>query len=237
MPLKIGLWNTQWKRSSTPAGRLMADKLLSTDPEVVCVTEGYQDQLPVDWFVCGSNADHGYRPIVDGRRKVLLFSRSPWRDVDPLGDPQLPPGRFVAATTETSVGSLRFIGVCVPWKDAHVRTGNRNRQPWEDHKTYLSGLRDILGQSKTRTVLLGDFNQRIPRRMQPEDVSDQLAKTLGQNFNVLTAGLIPGVNDYAIDHVACTSDLKLKSLMGLPNVISGVTVSDHFGMVLELEAL
>ncbi|HEY1051050.1 MAG TPA: hypothetical protein VGE39_14870, partial [Prosthecobacter sp.] len=110
---------------------------------VICVTEGYADIFPEGGHIITSDADHGY-PITPGRHKVLLWSRNPWREVDALGSALLPPGRFVAGTTDTPRGPLRFIGVCIPWRDAHVRTGQRNRQPWEDHLTYLQHLRPLL---------------------------------------------------------------------------------------------
>lgn len=219
-----------------PSGKAMANILLSHVPEVVCITEGHLDQLPDGWHVCASEADHGYRPILERRRKVLLFSRNPWKNVDIVGDHELPPGRFVAAATDTSIGPVRFVGVCIPWKDAHVRTGSCNRQPWEDHKAYLTRLRMVLADAVSKTVLLGDFNQRIPRRWQPEDVSNLLADTLGQNFEVLTSGVVPIVNEHSIDHVACTRDLRMKGLSGLPNVVDGLTLSDHFGLMADVEA-
>ena len=94
----------------------------------------------------------------------------------------------------------------------------------------------VLADAVSKTVLLGDFNQRIPRRWQPEDVSNQLTETLGQNFDALTSGVIPIVNEHSIDHVACTRDLRLKGLSGLPNVVDDLTLSDHFGLMVDIEA-
>jgi hypothetical protein len=60
----------------------MSEILNSYNPDIVCVTEGHTDQMLGDWHACPSEADHGYRPLIEKRRKVVIFSRSPWRDID-----------------------------------------------------------------------------------------------------------------------------------------------------------
>ena len=49
----------------------------------------------------------------EGRRKVLRWSREPWRDADDVGHAALPPGRFVSGITQTDVGEVTIIGVCL----------------------------------------------------------------------------------------------------------------------------
>jgi hypothetical protein len=36
-------------------------------------------------------------------------------------------------------GYIRFIGVCIPWRSAHVSTGRGNAVPWGEHGVYTSG--------------------------------------------------------------------------------------------------
>ena len=212
----------------------MAEIMLSHRPDVACVTEGQTNWL-ANMHACFSTADHGYARVNPNERKVILFSRNPWTDVDTIGHPDLPPGRFVAATTETPIGPFRFVGVCIPWRAAHVSTGNRNRTPWQDHKTYLSALRTIIAQLPDNAIVLGDYNQRLPRQGQPSAVAELLIDTLGSRLAVMTSGVIEEVADYAIDHLACTAHLSVSSLTALPKVQNDLKLSDHFGLIVNLQ--
>jgi hypothetical protein len=130
------------------------------------LTEGYRELLPSDGQVIESEADYGYE-LKAGRRKVHLWSRTGWTDVDRVGHHSLPPGRYVSGLTATPAGPLRVLGVCIPWRSAHVNTGRQDREPWEDHHSYLRGLRVILEGQTSPFVVVGDYNQRVPRRWQP----------------------------------------------------------------------
>ena len=169
MPTTVVNWNVAWARPDTPRAGVLRRRIADVEPDVVCITEGYTEFFSTDGHVITSGADYGYR-APKGRRKVLLWSRRPWTDIDDVGSVTLPDGRFVAGTTATDAGPIRFMAVCVPSRDAHVRTGRRNREPWADHMTYLRGLMDILGRRPLRdTVLLGDFNQTLPRTRARDD--------------------------------------------------------------------
>lgn len=232
---RIGIWNVQWKSAASIPGKIMADTLLSFNPDVVCITEGNLNQMPSGWFACPSGADYGYQPIIHGRHKVILFSRNPWREIDSFGNSQLPSGRFVAATTETGLGLVRCVGVCIPWSAAHVDTGMRNRIMWEDHKIYLRGLRPIVESLPDDAIILGDFNQRVPRKFCSPDTAELLKSALGNRFQIVTGGQVPGVADLSIDHLACSASYVPGKLLGLSKVQGNVQLSDHFGLILELK--
>jgi hypothetical protein len=163
--LRIGVWNVQWAtpRSRGPEVRTKLDAL---GADVLVVTEGCEAVLPDRGHVVTSSSDYGYR-LVRGRRKVLLWSRQPWETIDTLGAAALPSGRFVAATTSTPIGDVRVLGVCIPWKDAHVSTGQRSRRPWEDHLTYLRELRAVVARQGRCS--------RTGRRLQPARAARQAA--------------------------------------------------------------
>jgi len=133
----VATWNVEWASAISPRGKLMHEALLTLQPEVISLTETH-----LDWFdsaggytVTGGH-DWGYSGTTN-RRKVLLWSRQPWTLVRSEGPPQMPPGRFVAGVTKTSIGEVQVCGVCIPWRNAHVRTGRRDMSPWEDHEAYL----------------------------------------------------------------------------------------------------
>lgn len=124
------------------------------------------------------------------------------------------------------------MGVCVPWRDAHVRTGQRNRQPWEDHLSYLQHLAPLLRSNHSLpTVVLGDFNQRIPRTHQPTHVAAALKAALSPDFRLATAGAIPSAPSLSIDHLAVNGSLTAQQVNYLSQLDEkGRKMSDHFGL-------
>jgi hypothetical protein len=233
--LIIGIWNMQWKTAESIPGKIMVETLNSHRPEVICVTEGHVNQIPQDWHACLCEADHGYKPLVEGRRKVILFSRNPWQNIDPIGSDGLPSGRFVAATTETSLGLIRFMGVCIPWAAAHVATGAKNKVRWQDHKSYLTELRTLVMRLPDNSIILGDFNQCVPRKYNPQDTADLLKAALGGRFNIVTDGEVSGVAKQSIDHLACGPNFALRTVRALPRFHGEIELSDHFGLVVEIK--
>jgi endonuclease/exonuclease/phosphatase family metal-dependent hydrolase len=233
---RLLLWNIQWRRKTSPHGRTISEAINSHEPDLICITEGHTDFCDGDHVVT-SEANYGY-PLRPNRRKVILWSRTGWLQVDTTGSQMLPPGRFVAGTTETPVGPLRILGICIPWADAHVSSGSRDRTKWEDHSAFLAGLGPIVAapEHRTRTVLLGDFNQRVPPKYEPARVSEALEKALGR-LCIATSGIIPGVERPSIDHLAHTPDLEVVRVGGLSNRDAhGGKLTDHIGLVVEIGA-
>lgn len=229
----IATWNIEWKASGSRQAGLMRERVLACDPEIVCLTEGYADFFSGEGHLIEAESDYGY-PSIFGRRKVLLWSRRPWAGVDCIGDRAMPAGRFVAGQTETSIGTLTVIGVCIPWRDAHVSSGRRDRERWQDHLAYLDGLTRYVQQWRERTVIIGDFNQRIPRTYVPTHVHEALLDCLA-GYSVATAGPLPPNGQGSIDHLAHTIDLRSSEVRTLSNVgADGERLSDHFGISVRL---
>ncbi|MDB6172978.1 MAG: hypothetical protein JWL59_2289 [Chthoniobacteraceae bacterium] len=234
--VKVTLWNTEWAVPNGRRGQIIQSVLHHGDPELICVTEGFSGIFSMSGHTITSADDYGY-PITQGRRKVLLWSKSPWKEVDQLGSSLMPGGRFISGTTQSPVGLVRIIGVCIPWQDAHVRSGRRNRQPWQDHLSFIAGLDELLprGEFDMPTILLGDFNQRIPKGRQPGPVYDCLIQTLQDRLCVVTDGVIGEIGKPSIDHLVATSHFKASSVTGFSNVANdGTTMSDHFGLRISL---
>jgi hypothetical protein len=59
-------------------------------------------------YCLDADPDYGY-PNKGGRRKVILWTKHPWTEVDATGDEAIPTGRFVSGVT----GGIRFVGVCI----------------------------------------------------------------------------------------------------------------------------
>ena len=164
--VRVGTWNTEWAKPGGPKGKRIAAILAESGCDVICVTEGDAGVLPDCGHVIDAGTDWGY-PIPKsspGRKKVLLWSRRPWTPVFDRRQTELPGGRLVAGVTETPIGALTVVGACIPWSGAHVSTGFKDRVQWQDHDAWLSVFERLsYARSKCRTVVLGDFNQRIPK--------------------------------------------------------------------------
>ena len=64
----------------------------------------------------------------------MLWSRDPWDQVDDVGTDFMPPGWFVSGVTQTSVGEVAVIGICIPWFGSRTEAGRRleRKAQWED---------------------------------------------------------------------------------------------------------
>lgn len=228
--LNVATFNCEWRTSASSDAGIIRDRLLALHPHIICLTEAYRDFFGDLGHVIEADADYGY-PLAEGRRKVLLWSREPWREIDAVGHSALPPGRFVAGVTSTPLGDVRVAGVCIPWAKAHVDTGRRDRSSWEDHLAYLGGLAKWLPERPSSTLVLGDFNQRVPRRYQPQHVLDALGHALLDRLELATQGEIPGIGKQSIDHVCHSQDIVRTSVAGISNMgPDGRQLSDHFGL-------
>ncbi|MDE0101514.1 MAG: hypothetical protein OXN89_03975 [Bryobacterales bacterium] len=240
---RIGTWNTEWVKPDAPKGNIISYQLAATDCDILCVTEGYAGILPDGGHVIDAGEDWGC-PIKKGRRKVLLWSKRPWTPHShALGSEESQRGRFVAGTTEAAGVCLTVIGVCIPWKDSKVQycTENEKLKPWEDHKRWLHAFEKLNTQfPKSRTVVLGDFNQRKPNQKIPKGnfvpaVVHNALLTAFTGFKFATEGELPGCLR-AIDHIAHTVDLTLigNSIKVWPKFADlsslKLKLSDHFGV-------
>jgi exonuclease III len=226
-------WNLEWKTPASKAGRLIQEQIARLRPEVACFTEIHKTILPAGHSI-ESDPDYGY-PNEGQRRKVALWSKQPWKDVDMIGDDEMPSGRFISGIS----AGIRFVGVCIPWRDAHVKSGRRDRTPWEDHLSYCRGLERILARyssDQIPTCVLGDFNQRIPRAGQPVAVAKALADAIPAEFIIATEGLKDADGGDLIDHFVVSPDLPISITQIVPRTSpDGTRLSDHFGVEATLE--
>ena len=146
MEFRVATWNVQW---ATPASRRSVEilkRLHGIAPDIVCLTESDNKLLSRDGHTVCSQPDYGY-PLRVGRRKVLLWSKEPWREVDDLVMDSLLPGRFVSGITRTPIREIAVIGICIPWSGSRAEARRRmeRKKRWVDYESFLDGL---LGQRK-----------------------------------------------------------------------------------------
>ena len=229
-------WNVEW---ATPRSWRTTEILSRIDrhaPEIVCLTETDIGLLSKRGYTICSQPDAGYG-IKMGRRKVILWSREPWDEVDDVGLDSMPPGRFVAGVTQTSLGKVTVIGVCIPWfgSRTEARRKAKRKMRWEDHEQYLVGLTEFLGRVPAkRMIVMGDFNQAIGTsgRARPE-LRLALKKAFPASMKIATSELA-FQGSKSIDHIALSDDWVVGSLDVISNIYEERKLSDHFGVVADL---
>lgn len=237
MSLTVVNWNVEWATPRSPRAPEILRRIDSHAPEVVCLTETHERLLARDGYAICSQADSGYG-IKEGRRKVMLWSKQPWERVDDPGAKSLPPGRFVSGVTQTSLGEITVVGVCIPWFGAGAKKGKKH---WEEHDQYLKGLTKVLAaESKRPLIVIGDFNQIIglgSRAGRERQLA--LKRAFPADMCIATPDLCFN-GSKGVDHIALSEDLAAESRAAISNVHKGkkwTFLSDHFGVVAELSAL
>ena len=227
MTVSVATWNTEWATPGSDRGRRISVILAAAECDVIVVTEGVREILPPAGSVVDAGDDWGYGPK-PARRKVILWSRHPMA-LDVVGTEGATRGRLAVASITSPAGPLRIVGVCIPWRDAHVNTGRGDASPWSEHMDYLDRLETLLGEfdDGVPTVIAGDFNQRIPRVRQPVRVSDRLGDVLS-GWTIHTAGGLP--NGPHIDHIATDRGLVAESVADWPASDRVGRLSDHAGV-------
>jgi endonuclease/exonuclease/phosphatase family metal-dependent hydrolase len=225
--MQIATWNVQWAGPRSARGPRIAATLAALDADIVVVTEAVIGLLsqPAHRIDAGDDWGYGHQPH---RRKVLAWSKRPWRDVARLPD-RAARRRLVMGVTDTPDGPVRVIAVCIPWRDAHVRTGRADARPWGEHLEFCHQLRELRStlDPRERLAVVGDFNQRIPKARQPAPVAEALAGAL-DGLDVWSAG-DTSVGPL-IDHIAGDRRLAIDGIQVWPAADADGRLSDHRGV-------
>ena len=231
MSITVSTWNAEWKTPASAAGPRIASILGATESDIIILTEGVRGLLPEGGYTLDAGGDWGYGQQ-PSRRKVIVWSRFPLT-LDFLGTAGAACGRLVVATAAVPDRPVRIIGVCIPWQDAHVRSGRCDAQPWSEHLDYLDRLEDLLAglDVDVPTVIAGDFNQRIPRGRQPLRVFDRLCEVLA-DWTIHTAGTRP--NGPHIDHIATNRGFTAAQVRDWAASDHLGRLSDHAGVACRL---
>ena len=236
MSLRVITWNVEWATPNSPRTSEILRRIGRHAPEVVCLTETHVGLLPQDGHTICSRPDYGYT-IKEDRRKVMLWSREPWEQVDDVGINSMPPGRFVSGVTKTSLGIVTVIGVCIPWFGSRTEARRKleRKMQWEDHEQYLVGLTKVLGGgSANRMIAMGDFNQIVGRGSRaPRGLQSALQRAFLSSMTIVTSELA-FQGRRSIDHIALSDDLAVESLDVISNIYDGQDLSDHFGVIADL---
>ncbi|MBI1361243.1 MAG: hypothetical protein GC155_13280 [Alphaproteobacteria bacterium] len=235
--MRIITWNFGRHAPDTPEARTMLDRITAAKPDVVCLTKGYETSLAALGGHVISNAGASWGPAAPEERKVILWSKSPWRDPLDLGA-LTALGGAVGALTDTDLGLVRFIGIATPNPFASPE-GKLPRPPqWSMHISYLEMLGETLKRLdlSTPTVIVGDFNQFVPLIWGAWSAHHALNAAL-HGFGILTQGDIAPIGEHTLDHVTVTHHLRAGDISGLSRFAEdGAALGDRFGVVVDLES-
>lgn len=130
MSLRLVNWNVEWATPRSSRFPEIRERMEKHAPDIICLTETYDTMLSNGGHLISSQDDYGY-PIKQGRRKVALWSKQTWQRTDDLGLPDMPPGGFISGITQTPLGDVTVVGVCIPWAMSRVRgSSTEKRRKW-----------------------------------------------------------------------------------------------------------
>lgn len=234
MTARVLTWNLARKRPDGPKGARAIDHLFAQAPDVMVLTEARTTSASGTGHSLWCEPPRG-SVFAESERKVLLWSQEPWTGIDRVGHDGLDQTRFVSATTQTPIGPVRVLGVCIPWEGAEVQYPiDAKRKRWELHLTFLAVLRNLIDKTAMPTIIAGDFNQQVPR----VDYGTKAASAaLGDAFSpmtIATAGNLGGTTRPGINHIACSEHFGIQASWGWPAAYGVDTLSDHEGAGVDL---
>jgi hypothetical protein len=227
-------WNFERRPPHSRQAATLMDRVVAQRPDVVCLTEAHD----------GSTASMGGYEIADrgatwsnnrrdGERLVLLWSPNPWREVEVTGNAGTTTGGYIGGVTDTPMGPMRVLGICAPHHAASQVGATTKARLWTEQVAFWDGLAKLIAARDRGipTVLLGDFNQYVPRIWGSRAAHAGMLLAL-DDLLVATGGPISGIDKPTIDHIAHTPDLAPQELNGLSRFgDDGCALSDHFGVV------
>lgn len=223
--MRILTWNLERRKPGAPYGKLASRHLFSQSPDIMAISETRTNFPKSGGYTVW--AEHPKGHFAQDERKILIWSKNPWLEIDSIGDERLPGGRFISAVTDTRLGQVRVVGVCIPYHMADVTHGTQDKKPWEQHFVFLDILPEILKTYTRPIIIAGDYNQRYPRvKYGNRAASEKMAVTF-KDYNIVTQGVISGMDRAGIDHIALGAGLSLKSVWGWPHEVNGTRLSDH----------
>ena len=246
MTLKLVNWNVDWATPRSREWKLdgILGRISSHNPDAICLTETDIGLLSKDQGIVYPQIDRvSERQGRKNRRKVLLWSKKPWSQIDYVGHGSLLPGRFVSGVTETSLGEVTIVGICIPYGMSRVRDSEVKRAPWQDHEEYMDTLKGVLDEihkraSGERMIVMGDFNQKIGQGSRaPLRLRSMLKSVFPPGMSIVTEEL-EFREKRGLDHIALSQDLAVESLGAISNIAdNGKCLSEgHFGVAAEVSA-
>ncbi len=245
--ISVVLWNVQADQRTAERTRRIRARLEALDGDLVCLNEAFPGDVPTNpppgHLLTSGLSD--WRAEQRGARKVVLYHRAGWQDVDEVGSPLLPEGRFVAGTFDLGGRPVRVLGIAPPYHAyrAEARWGERRRRLWQGNEDYWRALgADVLPHVCLPSILLGDFNVQLPPVSYPRPGSSahQLCQSALDRYSVATANIPPegeALDKPLVCHVAYSPELELVDCTVFSRFDGdGLELSDHPCVLVRLRA-
>ncbi len=229
--MRIVNWNLSRHAPDTPEAAVMIARIRNADPDLICLTKAYEDSLADFGGHQLSEAGASWGGERDGERKLVLWSRAPWRESVVLPGPNAL-GAAISAVTDTPLGPLRVVGVCTPGPFASP--GGRLPRPpqWSMHIEFLATLGPMLKDLDRTTpiVIVGDLNQFVPL-VWGSWAAHHAFNAAMRGFDILTHGDIAPIGEPTTSHVAVSGVLRAEAVRGIGRFDDAArAVSDQFGV-------
>lgn len=232
-------WNFERRGPNSRQAATLMDRIAVERPDVVCLTEAHEGSTTVlgGHEIAARGATWSFNRR-ESERLVVLWSSEPWRDVDVAGNVGTATGGYVSGVAESPNGPIRVVGICAPHHAASQVGAAEKARMWSEQIAFWDGLATLLSARDRRspTILLGDFNQYVPRIWGSKAAHAAMQRSLC-DLRIATDGPIREIDEPTIDHVVHSADLAPRALRGLSRFDDdGRALSDHFGIVMRLTA-
>lgn len=232
--MRIVNWNIERHGPLTWQAKSLLAEISELEPDIVCLTEAWEASAASlgGFSISATGVSWSHKDAVE--RKVLLWSRNAWRDVQIVEQLEAT-GSAITGLTLLGSTVVRILGLCIPYHFASPLGLVPRAKPWSQHERSLEDLAPLLRlwRDSGPVIVVGDFNRFIPRAWGPKR-SFELMEMALDGYQVTTAGEVKGVNARTIDHVAFAGELKVTDVFGRSaNTDDGRKRSDHFGVVVD----
>lgn len=235
--MRIVNWNIERHGPATWQAKSLLAEIAELGPDVLCLTEAWEASAATLGGYAISAPGAAWSAEHDSERKVLLWSKHPWQNVQTI-DQLEATGSAITGLMLLGETQVRVAGLCIPYHFASPFGQEPRAKPWSQHERFLEDLAPLLIEWRNEgpVIVLGDFNQFMPRVWGPKR-SHEMMEAAFTGYSIVTAGEIEGVGARAIDHVAFAGNLKATSVFGRSAASEdGRKRSDHFGVVVDCAA-
>jgi hypothetical protein len=234
--MRILNWNFARRTPESWQAGVMVERIRDAAPDIAVLTEAHETSLTLLGGHVLSDAGVRWGGETETERKVLLWSKQPWRE--PTHYAALSAiGGAVSGITETPLGDIRVLGVCTPHNFAAPETMEPRPPLWSQHIAFLEALGQTLEALPPGPplVIAGNFNQSLPLAWGSWQAHHALVAALS-GYPVLTKGDINPLNELTINHIAAGPSLRAGSVRAISRFDSeDKPLSDTFGVVADLE--
>ncbi|WP_406680584.1 endonuclease/exonuclease/phosphatase family protein [Hyphomonas sp. FCG-A18] len=234
MHYRIINWNIERHGPGSWQAASLTGDIAVLKPDLVCLTEAWKQTLSQLDGYSVSAPGAAWSAQDPDERKVLLWSRRSWENVEVAHELDSLGGCLTGLTT-IGPDKVRIVGLCIPYQFASPLGQVSKAKQWEMHERFLCKLEPLLSKWSTERpmIVLGDFNRRMPRSWGPKK-SYELLERVFERLNIVTTGSLDNVDDRTVDHVAVSSQFNPSQVMGIPaESADGRKRSDHFGVMVD----